>query len=170
MNRQLNLLSFGEEAAEFEPEETATKTKKKSTYDFIELEDKEPKKTKIAEEKKEKAAEEKKSLTEKLKEKIKQSEEKKPSEVVDKIKEEIRNISKQPPPVQEEEKKESKKKKSLVALEREKYMAGNQSKKRKNKKSDDTDVRQLFYILGRGFNMVIGIESTHGFSKEIIQR
>lgn len=35
MNRKLNLLSFGEEAAEMEPEEGPKKSKKKSAYDFL---------------------------------------------------------------------------------------------------------------------------------------
>lgn len=35
MVRKLNLLSFGEEAAEMEPEEGPKKAKKKSAYDFL---------------------------------------------------------------------------------------------------------------------------------------
>jgi peptidyl-prolyl cis-trans isomerase SDCCAG10 len=176
--RQLNLLSFGEEAAEFEsPADEVKKTKMKSTYDF--MENVIPTPTELIEELKgqpeptksetvvvEKVA----TIDEKLKEKVKQAaaEEKKkkiveekvaatPSEerssAIEKLKQDIRNISK----VQEEEEpvKKKEKKKSLVELEREKYAANQKKKKGAADKEDDRDVSSIHFVNKQTFFLLI---------------
>lgn len=166
--RQLNLLSFGEEAEEFEPPANETKkTKMKSTYDFMEnavptpielLEElkKEPEPKKVT-------AEKVTSIQERLKEKVRASDEKRkrvmleeeeavkvaatPSEerssAIEKLKQDIRNISKvsnEEAPVQKKEKK-----KSLVEQEREKYATNKKSKKKSTDKLEDSDVSCYIY-------------------------
>ncbi|KAI8082530.1 cyclophilin-like domain-containing protein [Gilbertella persicaria] len=162
LKKQLNLLSFGEEAAELEPPSTE-KTKMKSTYDF--MENAAPPPSDLMQELSQpiieppKKEENKQRMEDKLKEKVKQMEEKRKKEkkkqqeekklepvvqestedAIEKLKRDIRSISKpveEAPPVILKEKK-----KSLVALEREKY-ASQQPKKKKTKsnKIDDSDV------------------------------
>lgn len=164
LDRQLNLLSFGEEAEEFE-EPVGKKAKMKSTYDF--MENATPTPTDLLEElKKEpepKKVTEKQSIQEKLKEKVRASEEKRkrameeekekekvaeivvtPSEerssTIEKLKQDIRNISKveQEAPVQKKEKK-----KSLVEQEREKYATNKKTKRKASDKVDDSDVSEF---------------------------
>ncbi|KAI8643194.1 cyclophilin-like domain-containing protein [Parasitella parasitica] len=163
--KQLNLLSFGEEAAEMEPPaDPSEKPKMKSTYDF--MENSVPTPTELLEEISKpitgnKPAENKPSMQEKLKEKVRQMEKKSkevdtskekaeqeesketktPAETtttaIEKLKQDIRNISKVS--IEEEvpvQRKE--KKKSLVALQREKY-ASNQKKNKKASKENDID-------------------------------
>lgn len=164
-DRQLNLLSFGEEAAELEPPvEQSKKPKMKSSYDF--MQNAVPTPAELLEEinkpaSDEKANEKKPSMQEKLKEKVQQMEEKKKqadalkkkeaekeeaktpvettTSTIEKLKQDIRNISKvsteEEVPVQKKEKK-----KSLVALEREKYAAKQKKNKKKADKEDDSDV------------------------------
>lgn len=169
--RQLNLLSFGEEAAEFEPPaDEAKKTKMKSTYDFMENAVPTPadliEELKREPEPKPEAVVEKATIDEKLKEKVKQAHEEKkkkkameekeeqvekaaatPSEerssAIEKLKQDIRNISKVP---EEEPVKKKEKKKSLVELEREKYAANQKKKKRVTDKEDDSDVSLTLYV------------------------
>ncbi|GAA5803359.1 Peptidyl-prolyl isomerase cwc27 [Helicostylum pulchrum] len=163
--KRLNLLSFGEEAEEFEPP-ASEKKKMKSTYDFMEnavpppkelleeLKQASPKEEKKAEtvvsiqeklKEKVRAAEERRKLAKEEEEKAKKEEEKRietPAEqrlnTIEKLKQDIRDISK----ITEEPVVETKqKKKSLVELEREKYMFTNKTKKKKksNEKVDDSD-------------------------------
>ncbi|KAI9476142.1 MAG: peptidyl-prolyl isomerase cwc27 [Benjaminiella poitrasii] len=161
--KQLNLLSFGEEAAELEAPEDTKRTKMKSTYDFIENATSTPSdlvnelKREIKKDKEEKppsTEEQIKKHTEKRKQqdatkvKIETSskadkEEKTDAEkrfnAIEKLKQDIRNISKvsvdEEVPVPKKEKK-----KSLVAIEREKYLSQQKRNKRKAEKSDDSDV------------------------------
>ncbi|KAL9541646.1 Peptidyl-prolyl isomerase cwc27 [Mucor bainieri] len=165
--KQLNLLSFGEEAAELEPPVDETKKPKmKSTYDFMENAVPTPAdllqviSQPLADDKKN---EKKPSMQEKLKEKVRQMEEKKKQEeaskqaekmedivetkapvdtaasTIEKLKQDIRNISKvsneEPMPEPKKEKKVS-----LVALEREKYASKQKKSKKKANKEDDSDV------------------------------
>lgn len=159
------MLSFGEEAEEFE---SPVEKKMKSTYDF--MENAPPPPADLLEELKKplKQEEEKKiSIQEKLKEKVRAADEKRkeerkrqaeeeeeenrkakehvqatPSEerlsTIEKLKQDIRDISKitEEPVIQKKEKK-----KSLVELEREKYMSNkNKKKKKSTDKVDDSDV------------------------------
>ncbi|CEP11656.1 hypothetical protein [Parasitella parasitica] len=164
--RQLNLLSFGEEAAEMAPPvDSSEKPKMKSTYDF--MENSVPTPSELLEETSKpiadnNATEKKPWLQEKLKEKVRQMEQKKKqadalktkeekeeiiesmppdratTTAIDKLKQDIRDLSKIPNeeqmPLQKKEKK-----KSLVALQREKY-AANQKKNKKASKENDIDV------------------------------
>lgn len=155
--KQLNLLSFGEEAEEFEPPASESKkTKMKSTYDF--MENAVPTPVELIEELskepvKEEVVVEKTTITERLKEKVKQAAEEKkqkpiinvsatPSEersnAIEKLKEDIRNISKV---TEEEPVKKKEKKKSLVELEREKYASKQKKQKKTGDKVDDSDVK-----------------------------
>ncbi|KAG2235834.1 hypothetical protein INT48_003946 [Thamnidium elegans] len=164
--KRLNLLSFGEEAEEFEPP-TSEKKKMKSTYDFMENAVPPPKELieelKHVDQKQETKVENVISIQEKLKEKVRAAEERrkqakeeeakareeeakaKPIETpaeqrlntIEKLKQDIRDISKitEDPVVEKKEKK-----KSLVELEREKYMSNkNKKKKKSNEKVDDSD-------------------------------
>ncbi|RCH90121.1 Peptidyl-prolyl isomerase cwc27, partial [Rhizopus stolonifer] len=157
--KQLNLLSFGEEAAELEPPVEKAK-KMKSAYDFMEnaaepsaefMEElKKPvkqsakleemkEKAKAKEEERKKAREEQAKRQKELEEerRRKQKEQAPPEtrqDAIEKMKQDIRDLSK---PVVLEPVKKKEKKKSLVELEREKYGA---QKRKKAKKIDDSDV------------------------------
>lgn len=167
------MLSFGEEAAELEPPADETKKPKmKSTYDFIE--NAVPTPADLLQEISQPVANEKKnekkpSMQEKLKEKVRQMEEKKKQEAaakqaekmedivetkapidtaantIEKLKQDIRNISKvsndEPAPEPKKEKKIS-----LVALEREKYASQQKKSKKKANKEDDSDVCILLSV------------------------
>lgn len=160
LKKQLNLLSFGEETEEFEKSPETKKTKMKSTYDFMDNAVPTPKelieelKKEPVQEKEEKALlPEKPTIDEKLREKVKKATEEKkqkpiedkatPAEdrlsAIEKLKQDIRNISK--PKEEEEPVKKKEKKKSLVELEREKYASKqNKKKKKSGDKVDDSDV------------------------------
>ncbi|CAO3607029.1 unnamed protein product [Mucor hiemalis] len=160
LKKQLNLLSFGEETEEFESPVETKKTKMKSTYDFMDNVVPTPKEL-VEELKKEpvkieeKVIIEKTTIDERLKEKVKKAaEEKKQKPIedkpintpaddrltaIEKLKQDIRNISK--PQEEEEPVKKKEKKKSLVELEREKYASKqNKKKKKSGDKVDDSDV------------------------------
>lgn len=163
LKKQLNLLSFGEETEEFEKSAETKKTKMKSTYDFMDNAVPTPKelieelKKDPVKEKEEKALlPEKPTIDEKLREKVKKATEEKkqkpiedkatPAEdrlsAIEKLKQDIRNISK--PKEEEEPVKKKEKKKSLVELEREKYASKqNKKKKKSGDKVDDSDVKYL---------------------------
>lgn len=175
------MLSFGEEAEEFEPP-ASEKKKMKSTYDFMENAVPPPKELleelKQVSPKEEKKAETVVSIQEKLKEKVRAAEERRKlakeaeekakeeekrietpaeqrSNTIEKLKQDIRDISKitEEPVVEKKQKK-----KSLVELEREKYMSNKTKKKKKsNDKVDDSDVSfpSLFFLpLFRKLNII----------------
>jgi peptidyl-prolyl cis-trans isomerase SDCCAG10 len=160
IKRQLNLLSFGEEAEEMEPVEKQEKQKMKSKYDFMENQTPLPDELtqpleKQPQEKPLKEAQEsdkppvteldviKEKLKKKKQEEVQATPVKKPESKLDaiaKLKQDIRNISKVQEPKVVETIKE--KKKSFVELEREKYANQTKKKKTKSDKVDDTDVRK----------------------------
>ncbi|KAI8329180.1 peptidyl-prolyl isomerase cwc27 [Choanephora cucurbitarum] len=158
--KQLNLLSFGEEAAELEPP-AAEKTKMKSSYDFMEhtaaadpliLEDtkseqvaksSEKRTEKLTEKQTEKPVKAEKSVEKPVEKKKKETPPPPPpstQDTIERLKQDIRNISKPSPtsdlPVPEKKEK----KKSLVALERERYVSQQKKKPSKKNKVDDSDV------------------------------
>ncbi|KAI9246601.1 cyclophilin-like domain-containing protein [Sporodiniella umbellata] len=160
--KQLNLLSFGEEAAEAEIEiEKETVFKKKSAYDYLEnsapasetlqeeldkpsaiaikLEEMKAKEKQRDEERRKRIQEEKEKKKKALEEQEKMRQNvvipETRQDAIEKMKQDIRSLSKpvsEPEPVAKKEKK-----RSLVALEREKYAS---QKKKKAKKGDDSDV------------------------------
>ncbi|CEJ03316.1 hypothetical protein G6F70_008288 [Rhizopus microsporus] len=168
--KQLNLLSFGEEAGDLmPPEEKEKKTVKKSAYDFVETaappseellqelqkpvskekqKQEEKERQKEEEERKRQKEEEERKKQKELEEarrKRKELEEKKKQEdtaesrasAIEKLKQDIRNLSKTASQEEVEPVIRREKKMSLVEQEREKY-AG--QKRKRAKKGDDSDV------------------------------